>query len=81
MPVVAATGPEGLHLLGGSNPGLTLAGMGPEGPNAFVFCQKSSFLWGFVLGHRMFVPLPTIMRWGTVGSSMLGCRFDLNSLE
>ena len=35
---------------------------------------------GYVLGHGVFVMLPTIMLWGTVGS-MLGGRFNLNSLD
>ena len=35
---------------------------------------------GYVLGHGTFVALPTIMWWGTVGS-VLGSRFNINSLD
>ena len=80
MLVVVAKGPKGSHLLEGFNSSLTLAGIGPEGPAAFVSCQKSPFCGDYVLGHGTFVAFPTIMRWGTVGS-MLGARFNLNSLD
>ena len=52
MPIAVAKGLEDQHLLGGSNPGLALAGMGPEGLDAFVSCQKSPFWWGLCNGAQ-----------------------------
>ena len=42
--------------------------------------RKAPFGGDYVMGHGTFVTLPTIMRWGTVGS-VLGGRFNLNSLD